>query len=93
VEAVSISLCSVSFARLARFRTIANIKDILTSTELPLKCPHGSDELIIQFRSLWNVIICVVFVWDRPLIGIEAQRARRCWLGNVYACNKEGIRE
>lgn len=58
--------------------SVANIEDIPTSTELPLKCPHGSNELTIQFRSSCNVIICVVFIWDRPLIGTEAQRARRC---------------
>jgi hypothetical protein len=57
--------------------SVVNIENIPTSTELPLKCPHGSNELTIQFRSSWNVIICVVFVWDRALIGTEAQRARR----------------
>jgi hypothetical protein len=51
--------------------SVANIEDIPTSTELPLKCPHGSNELIIQFRSSLNLIICVVFIWDRPLIGTE----------------------
>jgi hypothetical protein len=58
--------------------SVTNIEDIPTSTELPLKCPHGSNELTIQFRSSWNVIIYIVFIWDRLLIGIEAQRARRC---------------
>ena len=47
--------------------SVANIEDIPTSTELPLKCPHGSNELTIQLRSSWNAIICVVFVWDTPL--------------------------
>ncbi|CZR69893.1 uncharacterized protein PAC_19793 [Phialocephala subalpina] len=41
-----------------------DIEDIPTSTELSLKCSHGSNELAIQFRSSHNVIICVMLVWD-----------------------------
>lgn len=48
---------------------VIDIKDIPTTTELILSCPQGSNEIKIQLQSTWKEIICVVFVWDGPLIS------------------------
>jgi hypothetical protein len=49
---------------------IAEIEDIPTDTELPLDCPHGSDELTVKFQKAHRGIICILFKWDRLLTRI-----------------------